>query len=333
MTSQFELLDIFYVYANQSEASADSSPEDRVTPVNIPQTFPSEVVTNIESTKFVALSPVTKELETYQYDVIVSSYDSMASFQLGESVVEIDFPRLRNQSKLEKLFISSSNKTAEGELFVAASNQVINITADVDLTNMSHGSVMLNFYKVKNLSTDPDCVYWQEGINSWSTHGLEMFGSNETHIKCSTAHLTNFAAVYYLYQPTQEKIWHSPDADFLRTLTIIVCTVSLLSVGFLIKYLSRAFNKIDGNTFLTLNLALALGLNSLSAIVLSSHEGQTDSCKKSDIFRVVFSLYTQIAALSWMGCSGFELYNKIIRVAAGNLTSAPRKYYRVRVNF
>ena len=329
MTSQYKLLDIFFVYANQSEGSADFTPEDRVTPVNIPQTFPQEVVTDIESTKFVSPSPVTKELETYQYDVVVSSYDSMASFQLGASVVEIDFRRLRSHSKVEKLFISTSNKTAEGELFVGASNQVINITADVGLANMSHGSVMLNFYKVRNLSMEPDCVYWQEEINSWSTDGLEMFGSNETHIKCSTAHLTNFAAVYYLYQPTEGETWHSPDADFLRTLTIIVCTVSLLSVGFLVRYLSRSFNKIDGNTFLTLNLAAALGLNSLAAILLSSHEGQSESCKKFDIFRVVFSFYTQIAALSWMGCSGFELYNKIIRVAAGNLVSSPRKYYRL----
>ena len=61
---------------------------------------------------------------------------------------------------------------------------------------------------------------------------------------------------------------------------------------------------------------------------ITRNNSNETGCSVNEIFFILFLLFTQIAQLSWMGCNGFELYMKIIRVAEGTLVDPFPRFYR-----
>ena len=75
--------------------------------------------------------------------------------------------------------------------------------------------------------------------------------------------------------------------------------------------------------------ALSVGLNLIATLVkITRNNSKETGCSENEIFFILFLLFTQIAQLSWMGCNGFELYMKIIRVAEGTLVDPFLRFYR-----
>ena len=333
-----------FVYVN------DTSPLSPVTTIGTL----SEVVTDEITSTATRSSPVeertttefvyTSELVTKEPDIDrgiieLQSHNDTTSFFLNESSVTIDFRRFKTlKLNTTQLLLSAFTSNFTNQ----ASKNIIQIEADVVIRSLPYGVVNLTFMTSlppPSPMMQQHCSYWNNKRQTWSRDGLQMIGSNNTHVSCTTSHFTNFATFYYMYQDGQDETWQAPDSAFLELLTMVVAIISLTSLGILFRHLvyqsqRQSLRSLSPNTFLTLNLGVAMALNILTILLITTETG-TDAaeCNTKQLFLAFFTLFTQTAQLSWMACNGFELYSKIIRVANGSLLDQFPRFYRRCLSF
>jgi len=64
---------------------------------------------------------------------------------------------------------------------------------------IQEGDIKMVFPQFENrLEGETKCSYWNMTQKQWATNGVSMVARNETHITCTTNHLTNFATVHVI---------------------------------------------------------------------------------------------------------------------------------------
>ncbi|XP_031565166.1 adhesion G-protein coupled receptor G6-like isoform X2 [Actinia tenebrosa] len=152
----------------------------------------------------------------------------------------------------------------------------------------------------------PHCVYWNKSSNAWKKDGVEFISSNNTHIQCSTIHLTTFAV---LFSTTNVKF---PDhhAFALDLLTYICCGLSIaaLSITLIIFYSIEALSSDRHRIHMHLSLSILLS----QLLFLIGIDATTHKVLCGIVAGILHYLF--LASFSWMCVEGFHLYMKIVRV-------------------
>jgi len=204
---------------------------------------------------------------------------------------------------------------------------------------IEEGEIKMVFPQFKSrLDGETKCSYWNMSQEQWATDGVSMVERNDTHITCTTTHLTNFATVHYMY-PGNGRV----SSKGLEITSNIVCGTSIIALMLVIYAMIRKIRDIKGpptiwsrrskQPILITHLAIALIMKMTSIMTLSIFDETTVTstndidykCTTDGIILATIVQFAQLASICWMSCQAIDHYVKITRVAEGNL-EYPRSF-------
>ncbi|XP_077550198.1 latrophilin Cirl-like [Haemaphysalis longicornis] len=160
-------------------------------------------------------------------------------------------------------------------------------------------TVTLKHLQENNVS-NPQCVFWNYDMQTWSTEGCWVHYYNASHTTCACDHLTNFAVLMEV-QPLQA---YSTNPTTLKVITTVGCVLGALFLLVTIVLLHILSFKKSDRLWIHRNLSLCLLVSELVFL------GGISQTHLPVLCGVVAGLlhYFLLVAFAWMFLEGFQIY-------------------------
>uniref|UniRef100_A0A131YIX1 Latrophilin 1 n=1 Tax=Rhipicephalus appendiculatus TaxID=34631 RepID=A0A131YIX1_RHIAP len=164
-------------------------------------------------------------------------------------------------------------------------------------------TVTLKHLQETNVS-NPQCVFWNYDMQTWSTEGCWVHFYNSTHTTCACDHLTNFAVLMEV-QPVQA---YSTNPRTLKVITTVGCVLASLFLLVTIILLHILSFKKNDRLWIHRNLTLCLLISEFVFI------GGISQTHLPVLCGVVAGLlhYFLLVAFAWMFLEGFQIYTVLM---------------------
>ncbi|XP_072016183.1 adhesion G-protein coupled receptor G4-like isoform X2 [Amphiura filiformis] len=175
---------------------------------------------------------------------------------------------------------------------------------------------VITFKPLASRANNTECVFWDFGINDWSTEGCRSLGESIDGLQqCECDHLTNFAVLMDIYGQTAL----TKTQDYiLEILSYVGCCLSTLGlIVTLITYASSKNLRTKNPNKILMNLCGALtGLYLVFIAMISIDTTRGEAEFPSIGCGIVAGLlhYFTLASLCWMAVEGFNMYLLFVRV-------------------
>jgi hypothetical protein len=184
-----------------------------------------------------------------------------------------------------------------------------------------HKPLYINYTNVKIVENGKyTCSYWQYGINSnpgyWSSYGVTTDVISDTHIMCSTYHLTSFSVLVAVTDPAM--------LETLSYITYIGCGVSLicLLITLVFRIYFRSHLHFEKN-FVLINFIIALIL----ALAFFTTGIDQSSNKQTCRIMTLLMHYFFLATFCWMLCEGIFHYLMLVVVFISGQKAYLRQFF------
>ncbi|XP_040075366.2 latrophilin Cirl isoform X2 [Ixodes scapularis] len=164
-------------------------------------------------------------------------------------------------------------------------------------------TVTLKHIQEQNV-TNPQCVFWNYDMQTWSTEGCWVHMYNSTHTTCACDHLTNFAVLMEV-QPFQA---YSSDPRTLKVITTVGCVLGIIFLLLTIVLLHILSFKKNDRLWIHRNLTLCL---LVSEFVFIGGIGQTHLPVLCGVVAGLLH-YFLLVAFAWMFLEGFQIYTVLV---------------------
>ncbi|XP_065912159.1 uncharacterized protein [Dysidea avara] len=180
--------------------------------------------------------------------------------------------------------------------------------------------IELNFQITRNdtQSLNLFCGFFEESDGGgWSTEGVTVEESSNTHIKCLSTHLTSFAVLVDTAGVQQDI--SETELKVLSLATYVGCSISVICLLFTIFILLLFWKTLlkDMHNFVHLNLSVALLLGYTT--FLAGIETATENDIACTIVAVLLH-YFFTAVFTWMMCEGIMIYLLLVKVFSSFIT-------------
>jgi hypothetical protein len=246
---------------------------------------------------------------------------------LSENPVDVVSFTMNNLQEHLPLQLADKGDAERIDRFEAGSLIVSSQVTGVDSTAVNTGpTVNLSFSLLqgddKNVEAGPNeqieikCAAWNftggpNGTGGWSFDGIEVVSVNDTHVECTSKHLTSFIVLVSVV-PLE-----GPPHPVFNVFTYIGCSISLvcllISIIFFISLRKELIKRLHNFVHLNLCIALACGL-----IVFIGGMEHATSIQVACVIVSVLQHYFFLAAFSWMLCEAVMIYVLLVRVFRAN---------------
>ncbi|XP_060084150.1 adhesion G-protein coupled receptor G6-like [Ylistrum balloti] len=211
---------------------------------------------------------------------------------------------------------SGDPQVGDNSNFIRGPNSLIMAASipNVDVSGLQ-SPVLQRFVHTDKNSNNPECVFWDESlqtISKWSNQGCFIYETvNNSHTTCACDHLTNFALLMDIYGTGGNLSEENRLA--MSLISYIGCGISIF--GLLLTLITYcAFRKLRTSNPSKILINLCIALISVNIIFILGQQKYTlDNSIACKVVAILLH-YFLLSAMTWMAVEAFYMYLALVKI-------------------
>ncbi|XP_033740678.1 adhesion G-protein coupled receptor G6-like isoform X2 [Pecten maximus] len=211
---------------------------------------------------------------------------------------------------------SDSVQVGDDSNFIRGPNSVIMAASipNVDVNGLQTPVLQRFVHNEKN-SKNPECVFWDESLQTtskWANQGCYVYETvSNSHTTCACDHLTNFALLMDIYGTGGDLSEENKLA--MSLISYIGCGISIF--GLLLTLITYcAFKKLRTSNPSKILINLCIALIAVNAIFIVGQQQYTlDNAIGCKVVAVLLH-YFLLSAMTWMAVEAFYMYLALVKI-------------------